>query len=116
MAASGLNARALVPLPEKDALCKEYVGKRLVDLPTPSFVVDRAVVATNCAAMHDSANAWEANFRAHVKTHKVCSAQRWRPLLILTPDDRRNSAPAQILLKHNTCRRSVHSHGSMAHC
>ncbi|EJD38153.1 hypothetical protein AURDEDRAFT_116588 [Auricularia subglabra TFB-10046 SS5] len=71
MAASNFNARSLVALPDKARLLQEYGGKKLADLPTPSFVVDRAIVAANCAYMHETAKKWDAHFRAHVKTHKT---------------------------------------------
>ncbi|KAH7102469.1 hypothetical protein BKA62DRAFT_699647 [Auriculariales sp. MPI-PUGE-AT-0066] len=71
MALRPFSKRALVTLPDKDALVQEYVGQRLSDLPTPSLVVDRSIVAQNCAIMHQTAKDWDANFRAHVKTHKT---------------------------------------------
>lgn len=55
----------------KDALVKEFVGKRLNELRTPALVVDRAAFRDNCSKMHQNAKDWEANFRAHLKTHKV---------------------------------------------
>jgi len=72
MSTHSLSKRALVALPDKGTLFQEYVGKKLTDLPTPSFIVDRSIVARNCAEMHRTASQWDANFRAHVKTHKVC--------------------------------------------
>lgn len=52
------------------ALKEEYVGKRISELPTPAFLVDRGVVKANCDAMLDRAQQIGSDFRAHVKTHK----------------------------------------------
>lgn len=57
--------------PSKDVLLKEFKDKQLTELRTPAFVVDRALFAQNCALMHEAAKEWGANFRAHLKTHKV---------------------------------------------
>lgn len=57
--------------PEKQALVDEFKGKPLNALRTPAVVIDRAAFAKNCARMHQHAKQWGADFRAHVKTHKV---------------------------------------------
>jgi D-serine deaminase-like pyridoxal phosphate-dependent protein len=74
MATNSLQKRAQVTLPDKGTLVQDYVGKNIADLPTPLFVVDRSIAARNCTVMHEVALQWDANFRAHVKTHKVVSA------------------------------------------
>lgn len=58
-------------LPIKEPLNEAFVGKRLNELRTPAFVIDRSVFARNCARMHDRAAQWGCDFRAHVKTHKA---------------------------------------------
>ncbi|TCD62211.1 hypothetical protein EIP91_007216 [Steccherinum ochraceum] len=58
-------------LPDKGALISEFKGRHVDTLRTPAAVIDRAVFARNCARMHDNAKAWDAKFRAHVKTHKT---------------------------------------------
>ncbi|MGZ7039184.1 MAG: alanine racemase [Thermoanaerobaculia bacterium] len=40
-------------------------------LDTPAFLVDRTIVARNCAQMHEKAKASSVHFRPHVKTHKT---------------------------------------------
>lgn len=57
--------------PSKQRLCEEYVGKLVSDLPTPSVLIDRAVFATNCSRMLESAKKLQVQFRCHVKTHKT---------------------------------------------
>jgi D-serine ammonia-lyase len=57
--------------PEKSALLAGFVGKHLGELRTPALVIDRAVFANNCAKMHANAAGYGAEFRAHLKTHKV---------------------------------------------
>jgi D-serine deaminase-like pyridoxal phosphate-dependent protein len=47
-----------------------------VDLSTPAFLVDRAVVERNCTRMRDKAVASGVLFRPHVKTHKVVEIGR----------------------------------------
>jgi hypothetical protein len=59
-------------------LSKEELVQRFTDRPvdpvrTPALFIDRAVFSRNCAEIHDSVKAWGARFRAHVKTHKVCT-------------------------------------------
>ncbi|KAF7999731.1 hypothetical protein HF325_005580 [Metschnikowia pulcherrima] len=57
--------------PEKELLLKEYVGKSLSELPTPSIVIDRARFVENSRAMLKSAARLNAGFRCHIKTHKA---------------------------------------------
>ncbi|CAN6618546.1 D-serine dehydratase [Trichomonascus vanleenenianus] len=60
----------LYPTADVNALKKEYVGKTLAEIPTPAFIVDRAVMKKNCDTMLARAKKLKAQFRAHVKTHK----------------------------------------------
>lgn len=43
----------------------------MLELNTPAFLVDRAVLLRNCDAMREKARASGVTFRPHVKTHKV---------------------------------------------
>ena len=58
-------------LPEKSALVTEFIGSQVWELRTPALVIDRAVFAKNCAKMHANAAGYGAEFRCHLKTHKV---------------------------------------------
>src|SRR4029079_13835147 len=40
-------------------------------LQTPVFLVDRAIVARNCARMHEKAKSSSVHVRPHVKTHNT---------------------------------------------
>jgi len=48
----------------------------MLNVSTPAFLVDRNVVARNCARMLEKARASGVGFRPHVKTHKVPEAAR----------------------------------------
>src|SRR5437667_9356507 len=45
-------------------------------LPTPAFLVDRAIVERNCNRMRDKARASGVAFRPHAKTHKTVEIAR----------------------------------------
>ncbi|KAI0788458.1 hypothetical protein C8Q75DRAFT_807671 [Abortiporus biennis] len=62
--------------PSKATLVQEFRGKHIHALRTPAVVIDKAVVASNCAKMHENAKQWGASFRAHVKTHKTSEGVR----------------------------------------
>ena len=47
-----------------------------LQLPTPAFLVDRAIVARNCDRMRAKAVASGVAFRPHVKTHKTAEGGR----------------------------------------
>ncbi|CUM65867.1 uncharacterized protein PRCAT00003517001 [Priceomyces carsonii] len=66
----------LYPLADKATLLKNYKGKNVEDLPTPSFVVDRGIFHRNCERMLSNATKLKADFRAHVKTHKTLEGTR----------------------------------------
>ncbi|KAK6462871.1 hypothetical protein DFJ63DRAFT_175935, partial [Scheffersomyces coipomensis] len=55
----------------KDELLQRYKGKPLRDLPTPSIVINKAKFESNCNKMLVNAKKLDANFRAHIKTHKT---------------------------------------------
>lgn len=57
----------------RDHLLEQYKGKPVSALPTPSFIVDMAVVRANCRRMLDRLDDLHIGltFRPHVKTHKV---------------------------------------------
>lgn len=67
---------SLLPLPSKSDLCHSYVGLPLSSLPTPSLILDRAVIRRNCARMAKIADNWGVTLRAHVKTHKTAEGTR----------------------------------------
>lgn len=48
----------------------------LTDVPTPAFLVDRAILGRNCARMREKAQASGVAFRPHVKTHKTVEIGR----------------------------------------
>jgi D-serine deaminase-like pyridoxal phosphate-dependent protein len=47
-----------------------------VNVTTPAFLVDRSIVARNCARMRDKARTSGVAFRPHVKTHKTVEIGR----------------------------------------
>lgn len=68
-------APSLYLSPSEAALKLHYVGKQLKDCPAPAAVLDVAAIRRNCKAMLDCVKALGVNFRAHVKTHKVCRSR-----------------------------------------
>lgn len=58
-------------IPSKEYLVKQYVGKKLRDVRTPRFVVDRAVVKRNCERLAVISKKSGKKIRIHIKTHKV---------------------------------------------
>lgn len=63
-------------LPNKQHLLDAYNGTKVSDLPTPSFVLDKSKFTTNCVKMLHNAGQLQADFRAHVKTHKTIEGTR----------------------------------------
>lgn len=55
----------------KTDLLNSFKGKNLSELPTPSLIVDRSIFKKNCEKMLLNAERLQADFRAHVKTHKT---------------------------------------------
>ncbi|EGV66511.1 pyridoxal 5-phosphate (PLP)-dependent D-serine dehydratase [Yamadazyma tenuis] len=64
------------PLADKAKLLEAFKGKKLADLPTPSFIVDKSRFKTNSEKMLTNAHKLNADFRAHVKTHKTVEGTR----------------------------------------
>ncbi|ODV84770.1 hypothetical protein CANARDRAFT_28910 [[Candida] arabinofermentans NRRL YB-2248] len=61
----------LTPVADKEALLKSYKGLKLDELPTPSFIIKESIFIKNSERMLQNANRLNADFRAHVKTHKT---------------------------------------------
>ncbi|KAF2660676.1 hypothetical protein K491DRAFT_754483 [Lophiostoma macrostomum CBS 122681] len=59
------------PLPTQSSLHLQYLGQPLSSLPTPSAVIDRAIVRRNCNAMLQVCKELDVGFRAHIKSHKT---------------------------------------------
>ncbi len=59
--------------PSKQALRERFVGQTLDDVPTPSAVLDLAKLEVNCARMLAAVQELSIGWRAHIKTHKVCT-------------------------------------------
>lgn len=53
-----------------------YRAPMFRDVPTPAFLVDRAVVQRNCDRMREKARVSGVAFRPHVKTHKCVEVGR----------------------------------------
>lgn len=58
-------------LSKKTELLEAFKGKKLSELPTPSFIVDRGKFKENCEKMLANADRLNVDFRAHVKTQKT---------------------------------------------
>jgi hypothetical protein len=67
------HAPSLIPSASDTALKHHFLGRQLKDVQAPAVVIDAAVVRRNCKLMLDTARELGLGFRAHVKTHKVCS-------------------------------------------
>jgi hypothetical protein len=69
----------------KEQLQVAFVGKSLDEVPVPSVVLDLAKLRANCQRMLDAVAALGLGWRAHIKTHKVCSRPvSFRELLPVT--------------------------------
>ncbi|KAI5299816.1 hypothetical protein KEM55_001593 [Ascosphaera atra] len=64
------------PLPSKDRLQKDYVGRLLSDIEGPVAVIDVAIAKRNCDLMLKATEALGVDFRAHVKSHKTTELTR----------------------------------------
>jgi D-serine deaminase-like pyridoxal phosphate-dependent protein len=69
---SSIPSSFLYQAPPAAALKAQYIGQRVEDVQAPAAVIDLAVVKRNCALMLNAADSLNVQFRAHVKTHKVC--------------------------------------------
>ncbi|KAH6637747.1 hypothetical protein C7974DRAFT_450768 [Boeremia exigua] len=65
------------PLSSPSSLKSQFLGKKLADLPTPSIILDRALVRRHCAEMQRVCGALGIGFRAHVKSHKTTEVSRY---------------------------------------
>lgn len=59
------------PLPDREQLVSEYVGKSLKEVPIPSAIFDLSKLKKNCELMLSAVKEVDVGFRAHVKTHKT---------------------------------------------
>lgn len=64
------------PLPVREQLVSEYVGKSLHQVPLPSAILDVSKLRRNCQLMLDAVTELGVEFRAHVKTHKTLELSR----------------------------------------
>lgn len=64
------------PLSDMTSLKKHFVGQKVVDLPTPSIILDRSLIKKNCTAMLQICKKLGVGFRAHVKSHKTLELSR----------------------------------------
>ncbi|KAF3047729.1 hypothetical protein E8E12_011542 [Didymella heteroderae] len=64
------------PLSDVASLKKSFLGQQLVDLPTPSIILDRSIIKKNCTAMLQVSKKLGVGFRAHVKSHKTLELSR----------------------------------------
>lgn len=98
------------PASPKEALSALYLGQDIRTVPAPAAIIDLAAVRRNCARMLSACDSLDLEWRAHVKTHKVCFSsntdlssvlQTEHQLTILTdrrahpPPGRRRPAPSQ---------------------
>lgn len=70
-----MDAASLYPLPTKEELAKEFLGKSIKDVATPAAIIDFGKVKNNCSRMLEACEALGFGWRAHIKTHKVGSEQ-----------------------------------------
>jgi len=70
---------SLLTLPSKDALVKEFVGKKLSTLRTPALIIDRKRFVENCERVTGETEKRGMGFRAHVKSKSRTrtARQRW---------------------------------------
>jgi D-serine ammonia-lyase len=87
------------PPSPRDELARLYVGKSIRNVPMPAAVLDVAVARTNCDRMLAACKSLDLSWRAHVKTHKVCSTPR-DFLRTETDLTRRSSSPNSKLVIH----------------
>ncbi|ODV97591.1 hypothetical protein PACTADRAFT_47479 [Pachysolen tannophilus NRRL Y-2460] len=66
-----LYSSSLTTLPNKGILLKEFKGKKLDELATPAYIIDKSKFAQNACRMLENAAKLKVEFRAHVKTHKT---------------------------------------------
>jgi hypothetical protein len=69
---SSIPSSFLYQAPPDAAIKAQYIGQRIGDVQAPAAIIDLAVVKRNCSLMLSAAETLKVQFRAHVKTHKVC--------------------------------------------
>jgi D-serine ammonia-lyase len=57
----------------KENLRRRFVGKTLIDVGTPSAILDLSKIWRNCAGILEDIDALQLGWRAHIKSHKVLS-------------------------------------------
>ncbi|ANB11811.1 D-serine ammonia-lyase DSD1 [Sugiyamaella lignohabitans] len=70
--------RNFYPQVDVEALRQEYIGKNVLDLPTPSFIVNKDTIERNCLHMIQGAKNIKASFRPHLKTHKTLEITKFQ--------------------------------------
>ena len=71
-----MEASLAYPIPSKEQLTSEFVGKSLRDVPLPSAILDVAKLRKNCGLMLNTVQQLQVDFRAHIKTHKTVELAR----------------------------------------
>jgi hypothetical protein len=71
---------SLLTLPSKDALCREFVGKKLSTLRTPALIVDKSRFKRNCERVTGESEKRGMKFRAHVKSKSSIPSVAYRTL------------------------------------
>ena len=66
-----MSSTSFYPTIAKEQLVKEFVGKSIKDVPSPSIVIDLAKAKPNCDRMLEASEKLGFGWRAHIKTHKV---------------------------------------------
>ncbi|PBP24284.1 hypothetical protein BUE80_DR004845 [Diplocarpon rosae] len=67
---------SMYPIPVKEELQKQFVGKSLKDINGPAAVLDRGKVMDNCNRMLNAVESLNFGWRAHIKTHKTTELTR----------------------------------------
>ena len=50
---------------------KEYIGRHALELPTPSFIINKPIIKQNIKKLHEDVATLGIAFRPHLKTLKV---------------------------------------------
>ena len=79
--ASTFTPLSLLTLPDKQALCDEFVGREITSLRTPALVIDRSIFKRNCERVTGEATKRGMKFRSHVKSESDprCEAKPVQP-------------------------------------
>ena len=84
-----MDATSFYPLPTKEELVKEFVGKSIKDVPAPAAILDVSKAKNNCKNMLEACDRLEFGWRAHIKTHKVgLNRSSHAPLAFFEPANR----------------------------